>query len=181
MSLFVNSPIVSLSPLYDEVYQPVSLMPLATDILLENRIVYDPFRTFSSYFPLSPVFYTNYPDLNTDLKIQKKVYNKLWDKLENKWIFDFTKVFKYINGKKNNYELVSSLTEAENNKYSSEDVEGKAEWFLSNVYKKSDLANTIEKYRKKAGINLWDVEDDKETLKAFIYHQIKRMLFNKLT
>jgi len=180
MSLIINSPIVSLSPLYDSVYEPVSLMPLVSDIILENRIVFDPYKTVSSLLPFTPLYYMEYPDLNTDMKLQKKVYNKYWEKLESKWIYDYVKIFKYITGSKGNYKLVSSLSEAENNKASTTDMEGKAEWFLSHVYTRSNLANTVEKYRRKAKVDLWEIENDKETFKAFIYHQIKRMLFEKL-
>ena len=56
----------------------------------------------------------------------------------------------------------------------------KAEWFLSNIFKKAHLASVIEKYRKHTGLNWWDIDDDMSNLKAFIYHQMKRRLFEKL-
>ena len=181
MSLIFNSPIFSLSPIYGTIYEPASILPITTQVILNNdKIIYDPFRTFNTLLPYAPSYYLTYPDLNTDIKLQKKVFNSIWNKLEDKWIYEYVKIFKYITGSKGSYKLVSSLTEAENNKFSSSDVEDKAEWFLSNVYKRSNLANTVEKYRKRSNINLWDVEKDEDTLKAFIYHQIKRQLFNDI-
>jgi hypothetical protein len=181
MSLLLSSPIISLSPIIDAVYEPVSLLPLPSQILVSDRqILYDPFRTFDLFFPTVPAFYVTTPDLNTDLKLQKKVLNNIWSKLENGWILDYTKIFKYIVGSKGNYKLVSSLSEAENNKFSSENMEDKAKWFLSNIYTRSNLVNTIDKFRKKTGVDLWNVDNDEDMFKAFVYHQIKRFLFEKL-
>jgi len=182
MSLIFNSPILSLTPIVDSIYDPVSFIPITTQLLIDDtRVLYDPFRTFSLYFPTVPVYYVDQPDLNTDVNVQKKVFNKLWTKLEEKWIFEFVKIFKFISGSKGNYKLVSSLVESENNKIHSEELEEKAEWFLSHIYTRSDLASTVEKYRRKMNIDIWNVEEDREHFKAFIYHQMKRMLLNKIS
>jgi hypothetical protein len=170
MSLLVTSPLVSL-------YDPVSLVsPFVSPRILVNDtdVLINPLRV------VVPTALVEYPDLNNDLRLQKKVYNNIWNILKDEWIYDYVKIFNYIVGTKNNYKLVSSLKEAEDNKNITEDMESKALWFLLNFYNKSKLASTIEKYRKKANINLWDIEKDDNTLKAFIYHQMKRMLFEKI-
>ena len=181
MSLLFDTPIISLSPIVTSIYDPVSLLPLPSQIIFsEDRILYDPFRTFTTFFPRIPAYYVDVPDLNTDLKLQKKILNKIWNKLENEWILNFTKIFKYITGSKGSYKLVSSLNDAENNKVGTENMEDKANWFLTHIYTRSNLVNTIDKFRKKTGINLWEVDNDEDMLKAFIYHQIIRFLFDKL-
>jgi hypothetical protein len=78
MSLLLSSPIISLSPIIDAVYEPVSLLPLPSQILISDRqILYDPFRTFDLFFPTVPAFYVTTPDLNTDLKLQiRMAYEK---------------------------------------------------------------------------------------------------------
>jgi len=181
MSLIIDSPFISLSPFINSLYEPVSLFPFPSQIIIDDRpVLYDPFRTFTTFFPTIPAVYVNTPDLNNDLKLQKKIVNKLWNKLETEWILDYTKIFKYIVGSKGSYKLVSSLSESENNKVGSENMEDKARWFLTNVYTKSNLVNTIDKFRKKTGVDLWDVDSDEDMFKAFVYHQIKRFLFDKV-
>jgi len=135
---------------------------------------YNPY--YESLFPFGG-YAVNYQDLNTDLKLQKKVLNNLWDKLSEKWIFTYDKVFKFIRSSAGSYKLVSSVDEAENNN-DTKDLKGKAEWILSNLYKKSNLASTIEKFRSKTGLNWWNVEASAEKLCAFVYHQMRRMILN---
>jgi len=181
MSFLVDTPIISLSPIVSAVYEPVSLIPLSTRILIDDtQILYDPFRTFNILFPRIPAFYVNTPDLNNDLKLQKKVFNNIWEKLENKWILEYLKIYQYITGTKGSFKLVSSLSDAENNKFSSDNMEDKAHWFLSNIFTRNNLVNAIDKFRKKTGLDLWEVDKDEDMLKAFIYHQIKRFLLDKL-
>lgn len=181
MNLLVNSPIISLTPLVNNMYNPVSLLPVATQIMMEpNLIFYDPFRTYDMIMPGSMAYYVSYPDLNTDPKMQSKVLNKIWDKLETKWIYDYVKVFKFIIGTKGDYHLAKNVKEAEENQINSADMENKADWLLSNFYTKSKLASTIEKYRAKSGLDWWDVDKDMDHLKQFIYHQMRRKLFEKI-
>ena len=184
MSIVVKTPTISLTPmpsLVTTVIEPVSLVPVVADILINpTKIFYDPFRTFGTYMPGSMAYYVSYPDLNSDVDIQKKVLIKIWNKLESKWIFEFTKVFKYISGTNGDYKLVSSLKEMESNPLNTNEYENKAEWYLSNVFKKAHLASVIEKYRKNTGLDWWNVEEDMDNLKAFIYHQMKRRLFEKI-
>lgn len=181
MSLLVNSPIISLTPLVNSLIDPVALLPVATQIMLQPDIIYyDPFRTYDTIIPGSLGYYVQYPDLNTDVKLQTKVLNKIWNKLESKWIFEYVKVFKFIVGSKNNYRLAKSLKEAEDNSVNAAEIEDKADWFLSNFYTKSNLASTIEKYRLKTNLDWWNVDEDIEHLKQFIYHQMRRKLFEKV-
>ena len=57
MSYIVKSPIISLTQLVDSIYEPVSLLPAFTEVILNNnRMIYDPFRTFSILNPLIPAF-----------------------------------------------------------------------------------------------------------------------------
>ena len=180
--MFLNTnPTISLVPT-TSLLEPVNMLPVVTQIYTDPyNIYYDPFRTYSSFFPNSIGYYVSYPDLNNDENLQKKVLHKLWDKLSSKWIFEFVKVFKYIKGSKDNYELVKSLTEYENNNIDSQHMESKAEWFLKNHYRKSDLLGTIHKYVSKTGKNLWDIDDNLHNFKAFVYHQIKRKLFERIS
>ena len=184
MSIFLNSPTISLTPipsLMTSIIEPVSMIPVIANILLDqSKIFYDPFRTYGTYMPGSMAYYVSYPDLNTDVDMQIKVLNKIWNKLETKWIFEFTKIFKYITGTKDDYKLVSSLKEIESNPLNTSEYENKAEWYLSNVFKKAHLASVIEKFRKNTGLDWWNIDKDKEHLKAFIYHQMKRRLFEKV-
>ena len=181
MSLLIESPIISLNPV-STIIDPVVMLPVASQILMDPAtIYYDPFRTFNMYMPGSLAYYVNYPDLNTDVNMQRKVLNKIWNNLENKWIFDFIKVFKYVTGSVGSYKLVSSFSEAENNKLHSENMEEKAEWILKHFYTKSNLISTIEKFRNKANLDWWSVDNDQDRLKQFIYHQMKRKLLEKLS
>jgi hypothetical protein len=122
-----------------------------------------------------------YPDLNSDIMVQKNITNKIWRKLKGTWIYNYTKLFKFIKGSKGNYKLVDSLKEAEHNQYGSQEIENKIDWFLSNIYTKSNLLGTLEKFRANTNLDLWKVDEDEDLLKDFIYHQIKRKLFNKLS
>ena len=184
MSIFVKTPTISLTPvpaLMPTVIEPVSMVPVIADILMNpTNIYYDPFRTYGAYFPGSMAYYVSYPDLNSDVDMQRKVLNKIWNKLESKWIFEFTKVFKYITGSNGDYKLVSSLKEVESNPINTAEYEDKAEWYLSNIFKKSHLASVIEKYRKNTGLDWWNVDSDMDHFKAFVYHQMKRRLFEKI-
>ena len=123
-------------------------------------------------------YYMNYPDVNEDITLHKKVVKQVWSKLSDKWIFNYTKVFKFIKKSNDSFKLVDSMDEAENNSVSDK-LEEKADWFLTNIYKKSNLASTIDKFRKKASMNWWNIPDNMERLNAFIYHQMRRMLLTK--
>jgi hypothetical protein len=184
MSILFKSPTISLTPmpsLMTSIIEPVSMIPVIADILLDqSKIFYDPFRTYGTYMPGSIAQYVSYPDLNTNPDMQKKVLLKIWDKLESKWIFNFVNVFKYITGSKGDYRIVKSLDEMKTNPINTAEYTDKAVWYLSNIFKKGHLASAIEKYRKHTGLNWWDIEDDMSNLKAFIYHQMKRRLFEKL-
>ncbi len=163
------------------IFDPVVLLPVPNQVLLDPYTVhYDPFRTFDAVFPGSLSYYATYPDLNSDENLQKKVLHKMWEKLTSKWIYEFVKIFKYIKGSKGDHELVKSLTEYESNNVDSGDLEGKAEWFFKNFYRKSDLLGTINKYLSKTGTNLWDLDDNLHNFKAFVYHQIKRKLLERV-
>jgi hypothetical protein len=184
MSIVVKTPTISLTPvpqLITTVVEPVSMVPVVNNILLDPlNIYYDPFRTFGTYMPGSLAYYVSYPDLNTDVDMQRKMLNKIWNKLESKWIFEFTKVFKYITGSKGDYKLVTSLKDYESNPINTAEYEDKAEWYLSNIFKKAHLAGVIEKYRKNTSLDWWNVDKNMDHLKAFIYHQMKRRLFERL-
>jgi hypothetical protein len=183
MSLIVNSPLISLTPVPPVMttFDPVAMIPIAASIAMNpNLIHYDPFKTYELFMPGSMAYYVSYPDLNTDVNMQRKVLDKIWNKLESKWMIEYIKVFKYITGKKGDYKLVKSLREYEENPMNATEAEDKAEWFLKNVFKRSHLAGVIEKYRKRTGLDWWNVDQDLSELKAFVYHQMKRRLFEKL-
>ena len=164
----------------------VSLVPIVTRIYNEpSAVFYDPFRTVDVLIPTNPYPYPysySYPDLNSDVKIQRKVLMNVWNKLESKWIFSYLKVFNYIKKNGSSYELVDSLKESET-KTSTIDIEDKADWLLSNYYKKSNLAATIEKFRAKTNLNWWDVDTNAHIgkLEDFIYNQIRRKIMNELS
>ena len=179
MSLFVNQPLISLTPVATNLYDPVSLLPVSTQIYLDpTNIYYDPFKTYNALFPSYPGIYVSYPDVNADTKMQKDVIHKIWNKLQ-KWILGYVKIYKFVKGTNGNYEFVTSLTEAENNKINSAELEDKADWILTHFYTKSKLAGTLEKFRTKMNINWWDIEDNLDILKQFIYHQMRRKILEK--
>lgn len=162
----------------------VSLVPITAKIYNEpNTIFYDPFKTIDIVTP-NYGYYFSYPDLNTDVNVQRKILMNVWDKLESDWIFNYIKVFNYIkkSGSSSSYRLVDSLEEGEI-KASTVDLEAKADWLLSKYYKKSDLASTIEKFRSKANLNWWDVNTNAniDRLKDFIYNQIRRKIMKDLS
>jgi hypothetical protein len=179
----VVDPIVSLTPIVERtVLSPfVDLVPVATRIKLEpGSIFYDPYRTYDLVYPNS-AYYFSYPDLNTDINIQKKILNSVWNKLEDKWVLSYLKIYNYIKKSGSTYKLVDSLEDGAG-KTSTVDIEDKADWLLTNYYKKSDLAATIEKFRSRLNINWWDVNTSKYIydLKNFIYNQIRRKIMNEL-
>lgn len=155
-------------------------------IIIQN---YDDFSNFASlvpftnlplnYNPLNYGYYVNTQDVNQDLNLQKKVIKYIWNKLSSKWILNYIKVFKFIKGSKGSFKFVDSIDEAENNKLNNADLEEKAIWLFDTFYKRSNLASTIEKFRNRMEINWWDIEDYKEELNAFIYHQMRRMILHK--
>lgn len=170
------APIISLTPTFLDVNPFVSLIPIADRINMDpNTIFYDPYRTYDIAFPNNG-YYFSYPDMNTDVKVQRKVLDNVWKKLKNSWILNYLKVFAHIKKSGSEYEIVS------HDKNITDDIEGKVDWLLNNFYKKSDLANTIEKFRKRANINWWDVDNDDniDDLKEYIYNQIRRKIANKL-
>ena len=78
MSLFVNQPLISLTPVATNLYDPVSLLPVSTQIYLDpTNIYYDPFKTYNALFPSYPGIYVSYPDVNADTKMQKDVIHKI--------------------------------------------------------------------------------------------------------
>lgn len=163
---------------------PPILSPTATPIM--PSIVYptlqpvlQPVITTSTILPTISTIPINYPDLNSDIVVQKKIIDKIWNKLKNEWMYNYTKIFTYIKGSKGNFNFVSSLKEAENNKFTTSDIDDKINWFLSEFYTKSSLLTTIEKFRSNTNVDLWDVDKDESLLKDFIYHQLKRKLLNK--
>lgn len=175
------NPIISLTPVVTDTNPFVSFIPIQQRILNDpSTILYDPFRTFETYYP-NLAYYVSYPDLNTDVKLQTRVLNKIWNLLADEWIYTYTKVFRYIKGTHGKYSLVDSLSDAEKNSTGNET--DKAEWILSNFYKKSSLAATIEKYRTRANVNWWDLDSDvnQERLKDFIYNQMRRKILVELS
>lgn len=176
-----TNPTISLTPIYSDIVDTVSLVPLQQQILMNpTTIYYDPYRTFDYLLP-NIAYYTSYPDLNTDTNIQARVAKKIWKLLANEWIFEYLKIFRYVKGKKGSYSFVDSVEEANENT-STGDEEDKAEWLLLTFYKKSNLMTTVDKYRIRAGINWWDVDNDDniDRLKDFIYNQIRRKIMEKI-
>lgn len=183
LTILQNQPIVSLNPVVTSTFttNTVSLVPTIAQIMVNpNTIFYDPTFSYNTVFP-NQAYYVEYPDLNTDINLQKKVFNELWNKLESKWIYDFTKVFKFVVGTKGNYRLAKSASEAENNTINNEEIYDKIDWILCNFYKKSDLIKTIDKFRNNLKINLWDIKDYHDEFKSFVYHQMKRKFLNSIT
>jgi len=166
----VSAPIEVVKQLTPPVYPSLSTVVYPTA---------QPIIATSTVLPTISTVPINYPDLNNDIVIQKKIINKIWNKLKNEWIYNYTKIFSYIKGSKGNYNFVSSLKEVENNKFSTNDIDEKINWFLSEFYTKSSLFSTIEKFRSNTNLDLWDIEKDETLLKDFIYHQLKRKLLNK--
>ena len=183
MNSLFDTQIISLNPVPTKyVQEQVVLMPLVNQILMNpNNIYFDPFQVYNSIIPGNIGYYISYPDLNTDIDIQKNILNKIWTKLTTKWVFNFVKIFKYISWTNNNYKLISNLDDIEKNKINSEEIENKAEWFFKNFYKRSNLASTIEKYRARTSIDWWDIDKNIDHLKQFIYHQIRRKLLEKIS
>lgn len=178
-----KSPIISLSPTVIATKDNlVSLIPVSTRIYTEPDVIfYDPFKTFEVVVP-NYAYYFSYPDLNTDVSVQRKVLEDVWYHLENEWIYGYLKVFNYIKKSGSSYKLIDSLREIEK-KVSSGDMEDKAEWLLHSYYRKSDLGGTIEKFRKRSNLNWWEVnnKDNINILKEFIYNQIRRKMINDIS
>jgi len=179
LAILNTAPIISLTPTITNI-NTVSLIPTSAEIMINPNVVfYDPNLTFNSIFP-NYAYYVEYPDLNTDINLQKKILSELWNKLESKWIYDYPKVFKFVIGNKGEYRLAKSASEAETNTIKNNEMDDKIEWIFNNFYKKSDLISTIDKFRKNLKINLWDLNDYKDQLKSFIYHQMKRKFLNSI-
>ena len=117
------------------------------------------------------------PDLNRDNELQKKFTIYFWKKLRDEWMHDYIKLFKYIVGKKGNYRVVSNETEFRKNKsFDSLNKEDIINYILSEIYTKSMLATSLDKFRTKMNINWWDLRYFKKTLKNFLYYQIKKQI-----
>ena len=127
-----------------------------------------------------PLYSPRYPDLNTDINLQKKITNSVWTNLSNEWILSYKKLLKYVLGSPGSYRIATNPRDVVINDIDNENLKSRADWLLKNYYKKSDLINTIEKFRSKLEINLWDVDTDSKLLKKFINHQIMRKIFTLL-
>lgn len=98
----------------------------------------------------------SYPDLNSDNQVQKRFTLYFWYKLKRHWIKKYMKkLSRYVN--------------ADNYKY-----------VLNGIYTKQSLADSLDKFRIRMGIDWWDLKMYKHTLKKFIYYQIKKKVKREL-
>ena len=180
--MFINTPVLSLTPLNTEIADPAVYLPVINKILTNpDKIYYDPYKTFALNYPTVPVYYVEYPDLNTDASVKRKIYDSAWSKFSSDWIYGYSKIFKYFKKSGSNYKLVRSLREGEKN--NAGNIDEKAAWIITNFYTKSNLATTLEKFRNRTGIDIWDVLDKEyiDNFRSFIYHQIKRKIATEVS
>lgn len=154
-----------------------------------NSIIINDNHLTNRYVSLVPSIYNNYlnqmsgiytPDLNNDTTLQRGIINKIWELLIKEWMYDFTKIFKFIKKSSNGYELVDTLVEMEKNNIDTSHIEDKIAWFVKHIYKKSNLAATLEKYRERTQYNWWEITENKyDEIKEFCYHQMKRLLLKE--
>lgn len=177
---FTNPPILSLTPLQvTEFADPLAtLMPLMEQIYQNpDKIHYDPYKQFSVMYPNVPVYYIDNPDLNSDATSKRQIYEEAWQKFKT-WVRDYPKIFKYIKKDGKSFRLVKTLAEGKNASHDINETKAKSEWIFENLFDESDIANTVEKFRNRTGINIWDVlsKEYVDNFRDFIYHQIKRKL-----
>lgn len=127
-----------------------------------------------------PTIYS-FPDLNDDNQVQKKFTLYFWYKLKNHWIKSYKKLFKYIRGSKGDYKLVRDMADVGKiTPKGAFETDLIIHYILNEVYKKSDLARSLDKFRIQMNINWWELKYYKHTLKKFIYYQMKKKMQYKL-
>lgn len=177
-------PIISLTPVKKANF--TLTLPLAQQILMNpNEIYYDPYRTFTLYYPNADVIYVNNPDPSDGLDVKREVYKDAWLKFRTLWIYEYPVILKYV---RPGGGLVKTLKEGERAKPNKKDDNEKIAWLLLNFYTLSDVADAVEKYRRlsveydgyKMGIHevLGDAHVDR--FREFLLHQMKRKLLREI-
>lgn len=123
--------------------------------------------------PIYTPLINNYPDLNSDNQIHKRFTLYFWYRLQSSWIYKYKKLYKYIKGSNGDYRITSDPTVTSRTEL---EIELIADFILNEIYRKSDLAKSLEKFRLQMNINWWDLKYYTYTIKKFIYYQIKKKL-----
>lgn len=101
-----------------------------------------------------------YPDLNRDKDLRREITDYIYDKVINNWLkyyyLGLYKLFVVENGK---VSLVKTFETADNNsKTDNSENMKKYEFMLNNYFDKKDVSRLLDKFRRKYGINWWDIK-----------------------
>lgn len=128
-----------------------------------------------------------YPDVNQDKNLRKDVTDYIYDKIVNNWLkYNYLGLYKLFVVENGKVRLVKSFEEADKNS-KSDNTENmkKYEYMIINYFERSDISKLLDKFRKKYGINWWDIKKKSDNFRSylekrvlsFIYKQIKSELY----
>ena len=123
-----------------------------------------------------------YPDLNQDKNLRREIIDYIYDKVINNWLkyyyLGLYKLFVVENGKVN---LVKTFEAADkNNKIDNTENMKKYEFMLSNYFDKKDVSRLLDRFRKKHGINWWDIKKRSDKFRSYLENKVLRYIYKQI-
>ena len=124
----------------------------------------------------------SYTDVNRDKHLRHEVTDDMYDKVINNWLkyyyLGLYKLFVVENGK---VRLVKTFEEADKNS-KTDNIENmkKYEFMLNNYFDKKDISKLLDKFRKKYGINWWDIKKKSDKFRNYLQEKVLKYIYKQI-
>lgn len=123
-----------------------------------------------------------YPDLNQDKTLRREVTDYIYDKVINNWLkyyyLGLYKLFVVENGK---VSLVKTFEAADkNSKTDNTENMKKYEFMLNHYFDRKDVSRLLDKFRKKHGINWWDIKKRSDKFRSYLEDKVLRYIYKQI-